>query len=230
MAKILYSALVDGIRGRTGGVIFSANAAGPLVRRYSPPIARSTSPQVGRRAVFSFMGSLWRALTQPQRDAWNTYAIQPAQGKTDSLGNPYDLNGFQWFVSCNCNLTLTGRPYVTAPPVPPVPTTPIMGTLTITAPGTAGNSQGINVASFTTRDMVLELNWTRNQSRQVAVEKNYLFTIGVQNAALVASIDLGNLQSKFGVIGVGTFWISRVYKQDQSGRRGTYVTATDVAS
>ena len=230
MAKILFSALIDGIRGRSGGVIFSANASGPLVRRYAPPIARSTAIQITRRGVFSGMGNLWRDLSQTQRDDWNTYAAAAPQEKTDSLGNAFYLNGFQWFVSCNSNLELLGRSDIQAAPVIAVPTAPTIGALVIDAPGTSGNSQAITVASFGAHDLLLELNWTPNISRLVAIQKNFLFTIGVQNASLAASIDLLDLTPIFGTIGVGTYWISRVYAQTSEGRRSTYSQATDVAA
>ena len=230
MAKILYSSLIDGIRGRSGGVIFSANAAGPLVRRYAPPIQRATAAQLVRRADFSTMGSLWRGITAAQRTAWNVYAALVAQEKTDSLGNAFYLNGFQWFVSCNSNLILLSRATISAAPVIAVPAAPTIGSLVIDAPGSSGNTQAITVASFGAHDMLLELNWTPNESRQTAVEKNFLFTIGVQNASLAASISLGDLQPIFGEISSNSFWISRVYAQTTEGRRGTYSSATDVAT
>lgn len=229
MAKILFSSLIDGVRGRTGGVVFSANAAGPHVKRFAPPIIKNTAAQVARRATFSSWASAWAGITAGQRTAWNAYAVAAPQQKTDSLGNPYFLNGFQWFVALNSNRDLTGRGQLSAAPVLAVPAAPTIGALVITAPGTAGCSQAITVASFGAADMVIEMNWTRGNSRLIATEKNYLFVLGVQNAALVAATNLGDLSAIFGTLTAGTYWISRVYSQTTEGRRSTYSTANVVA-
>lgn len=226
MAKLLFSSVVDGVRGRSGGVIFSANAAGPYIKRFAPPIVSNTSSQLFRRSTFSNMGGLWRSLSNAQRQAWRDYAKLPAQAKTDSLGNTFFLNGWQWFVSCNSSLALVNRSPIANAPVIAVPGAPTIGGLIVTAPGTASNSQAINVASFSTHDAIIEMNWTPNVSKLVASNRNFLFVVGVQNASLVASLDLGNLQSIFGVIQAGSFWISRVYAQTSEGRRGTFVSAS----
>lgn len=229
MAKILFSALVDGVRGRAGGVIFSANASGPMVKRYAPPIIKSTPAQTNRRAIFSQWGAAWAGLTAGQRSDWRTYAAAAPQEKTDSLGNPYYLNGFQWFVSCNSNRNLTARGQLSAAPVIAVPTAPTIGALTITAPGVAGCTQAFTVASFGTNDLVIEMNWTKGNSRLIATEKNFLFVDGVQNAALATPLNLGDISAIFGTITAGSYWISRVFAQTSEGRRSTYVSANTVA-
>ena len=229
MAKILFSSLIDGIRGRAGGVVFSANAAGPHVKRFQPPILKNTAAQVTRRTIFSGWASAWSGITGAQRAAWNAYALAAPQQKFDSLGNPYFLNGFQWFVSMNSNRNLVGRGQLSAAPVIAVPAAPTIGALVVTAPGAAGNSQAITVASFGATDMVIEMNWTRGNSRLIATEKNYMFVLGVQNGGLLAGTNLGNLSSIFGTLTAGTYWISRVYAQTTEGRRSTFATANIVA-
>lgn len=201
-----------------------------MVKRFTPPIIKSTAPQTNRRAIFSKWGSAWAGITIAQRNAWNAYAAAVPQQKIDSLGNPYFLNGFQWFVSHNSNRNLVGRAQLSAAPVVAVPAAPTIGALTITSPGTVGNSQVITVASFGASDMVIDLNWTRGNSRLIATEKNFLFVIGVQNAALATPVNLGDLSAIFGTLSTGTYWISRVYAQSQEGRRSTYASANDVSA
>ena len=229
MAKLLFSSLIDGMRGRTGGVVFGANASGPYVKRFAPPLTSNTAKQLTRRQVFSSWASSWRSLTNTQRANWNTYAAAAPQEKFDSLGNSYFLNGFQWYVALNTNLNLVGRSPISNAPVIAVPSAPTIGTLTITAPGIASCTQGFTVASFGANDMVIELNFTSNQGKQVPKNKNYRFCVGVQNGSLATPKNLGNLQLIFGVISSNTYWFSRVYAQTTEGRRSTYVIKNTVA-
>lgn len=229
MAKLLFSALVDGVRGRVGGIIFSANAAGPAVRRYAPPIRSNTPIQVSRRGIFSQWGAGWRGLTAAQRTAWNVYAANILQAKTDALGNIYYLNGYQWFVSMNSNRNLVGRSQLSNAPSTPVPAAPTIGTLLITAPGTAGCQQALTVASFGAFDLVAELYFSPSNAKLSTNARDYRFVIGVQTGAIVTPTVFPDLEPIFGTIQSGSYWTSRIYVQTVQGRRSAYSQANIVA-
>ena len=126
MAIIKFGVLVTGIRGTVGGTIFSANKAGPFVRSWEKPVnPRSAAQQTQRRFAGSH-GSYWLALTQAQRDDWDTYAAAAPQEKTNSLGEAYYASGYNWFCQINTHLLLSGRarrsvfPSVAAPGAPTI--------------------------------------------------------------------------------------------------------------
>lgn len=229
MAKVLFSSLVDGVRGRTGGVIFSANGAGPFVRRFNKPVARNTNAQAFQRTNFSGMGQLWQALTVGQRLDWNAYAADPAQELINSLGQPYYLNGWQWFVSCNSNLALVGRSPIADVPTLPVPAAGLIENLVVTAPGTSGNQVDVSLGDVYDNDIVFSMMFTRGISNISPNIKNFKFVLGVQNADVVATQDLGDLTVQFGNITAGTWWVCLAYLQTQEGRSAAYYPANVVA-
>jgi hypothetical protein len=218
MAKLLFSGLVDGVRGRTGGIIFSANSAGPFVRRFNPPIYKNTAAQVARRSVFSSWGGYWSDLSPSQRNDWNTYAADGAQALTNSLGNTYYLNGWQWFVSCNSNLALVNRSPISDAPVLPVPPNCLIENLVVTAPGSSGNQVDVNVAGTYDNDLVFSMMWTRGPSNLYPNIKNFKVVLGVQNADIVSAQDLGDLTPIFGNITAGSYWVCLLYCQTIEGR------------
>lgn len=227
--KLQFGNIVTGARGRFGGMVLSANASGPYAKNFAPAVRRETSAQLRARSSMASKGAPWRALTAAQRTAWFTYSQQPPQQKLDSLGNPYFLNGWQWYVSCNTLLDLAARPNIIAPPVLGVPGVATVGALTITSPGTAGNQLVITPASFGADDLILYLNFSRSDSAPVMSDRNFRFVLAVQNGSLASPINLGNLQPIFGTIQAGTYWEARVYRQSAEGRRGIFVTSSVVA-
>lgn len=101
MAKVLFGEFVDGVRGKIGGLVWSANASGPYVKSLRTPVKASTIRRSAQQTLYSEMTEKWRALPQAKRDGWNTFAAAAAQDQTDSLGNTYSLNGFQWHSRIN---------------------------------------------------------------------------------------------------------------------------------
>jgi hypothetical protein len=109
MAIIKYGVLVTGIRGKLGGAIFSANGSSSYVR----PWYKSSNPrslaQSEHRGRMGLMPSSWRAITQGERDDWDTFAALPAQQRTNSLGETYYCSGFNWFCIVNVRLLYAGQ-------------------------------------------------------------------------------------------------------------------------
>ena len=74
MARIVYSALVDSIRGSIGGTTFQQNAYGYTVKKKPNTINPNTPLQNRQKRHFSKATRAWRDLEQSQRDDWNTWA------------------------------------------------------------------------------------------------------------------------------------------------------------
>lgn len=96
--KVRYSILADA-SGSLGGLVASHNRGGQYLRGRVVPTNPSSGPQVEIRTIFGNLASAWQTLTQDERDAWTTYAINVPV--TDTMGDPLTLTGQQMYVRCN---------------------------------------------------------------------------------------------------------------------------------
>lgn len=95
MAIYTPSALYSDISGKLGNVVFMRNASGPALRAKVIPANPKTARQLAARAAISASGPAWTALTQPQRDAWETYAsLTPIPGR---LGRQVSVSGYDMY-------------------------------------------------------------------------------------------------------------------------------------
>lgn len=101
MAILKFGTIVTAARGTIAGTIFSANKAGPYAKAWARPAIAATTKQRNARAPFSGFASVWRSLSGAQRTAWASFAADPAQEQTNSLGDGYYLSGWQWFCKLN---------------------------------------------------------------------------------------------------------------------------------
>lgn len=125
MAKVSFSAPIDEIRGRLGGLVYSANQSGAYCKPFSMPSRVLNSKTSYNESIFGTIPAVWRSLSDAQRADWATWAALPAQERTDSLGNPYYMTGWQAFLGVNMRGILTsGTPQYLAPttPTPAAPT------------------------------------------------------------------------------------------------------------
>jgi hypothetical protein len=72
----------------------------------------------------------WRALTDAQREGWTTLGLSMV--RTDSLGQSYDLNGFQAYCSINNNNNAAGAAVVSDAPELITPSALLTATITLT--------------------------------------------------------------------------------------------------
>jgi len=97
MAKVSFTLPIDEIRGKLGGLVFSANKSGAYVKPFRQPAYVINENIQVQRVLLSTIPSAWRALTSDQRTAWNAWAAAAPQARTDSLGNTYYVNGYQQY-------------------------------------------------------------------------------------------------------------------------------------
>jgi hypothetical protein len=74
MARIIYSALVESIRGSIQGTTFQRNAYGFTVKGKPNMVNPNTTRQNARKRTFSGASQAWRTLTDGERAAWDAYA------------------------------------------------------------------------------------------------------------------------------------------------------------
>lgn len=96
--KVRFSILSDA-SGSMGGITASRNRGGQYLRARVVPTNPGSGAQVEMRTIFGNLSSAWQTLTDDQREAWATYAINVPI--TDALGDPLTLTGQQQYVRCN---------------------------------------------------------------------------------------------------------------------------------
>lgn len=135
MARVVYSALIDNIRGSIGGTTFQRNRYGYTVKK-KPSMVRPNTPRQGTsKLIMSQVVRSWRDLTASQRTAYETYASSfPQYAKHAPT---VALTGYGVFVKYNTLRLLQGGSVLTTI-TQAIPATDTLS-YTITRSGTALN-------------------------------------------------------------------------------------------
>lgn len=154
MAIIKIGPPLSGIRGTIGGITFSANASGPYAKLWSQSQKQNTPKQAVQRSFQSEMPLNWNSITPVQRAAWRTFAADPAQELTNSLGEAYYASGFNWFTRCNVRLLRMGLAWRAPAPILARPAAPTIDDFRVCKAGTESDLCICGVASASTDDGV----------------------------------------------------------------------------
>lgn len=225
MAIAKFAAPVSGLRGTVGGITYSANGSGPYVKAWSRSANPRTTLQSDQRGRIATRAAAWRNLTNAQRDDWIDYADDPAQLRTNSLGETFFASGFNWYVKINQNLVAADEPTrVDAPTLtrsaPPV----IRGNSSLRITGGAGVSRvEVTVASPNpTFNHVLFCMLTR-LGRTVFPPKKPFVLLGVPDVNL-RLFPQAELQDIFGTIDLSQRAFYQLQIQDSHGQRSAVDT------
>lgn len=99
MAIIRPGPLVGGISGTVGGLVFVAGKRSPTVRPRPAPSFKSSTTLQPARSRFAQLMNHWRGLTDDEKAAWATSAVQ--YPTTNALGVTSPTTGFRHFISTN---------------------------------------------------------------------------------------------------------------------------------
>ncbi len=117
--------------GSYQGITSSRNRFGQYVRTRATPVNPGSTAQGSVRARLSANSAAWRALTDVQREGWDSLGLM--MSRTDSLGQTYTLTGFQAYCSVNNNNVAAGNATVSAAPAVATPAALLTATITLTA-------------------------------------------------------------------------------------------------
>src|SRR5687767_3795253 len=117
--------------GSYQGLTSSRNRFGQYVRTRAIPVNPSSSFQAAVRGRMSTNAVSWKLLTAVQKEGWVGLGAQIQ--RTDSLGQYYDLTGFQAYCLVNNNKLAAGDAVVSDAPAYAIPTALSSITPTITA-------------------------------------------------------------------------------------------------
>ena len=115
MAVIKLGGMLAAARGKLGGLVFSRNGGGDIIRRYVKPVNPGSVAQLEIRNRLTGLIQAWRALTDAQRLAWN--AVKNNFTSKNKVGDTIFLSGQQLFTKFNSNLLAAGEAIVTTPPI-----------------------------------------------------------------------------------------------------------------
>jgi len=231
MAILKFGTIVTGARGTIGGMVLSQNKAGPYAKAWRMPTKKPNSQNNFVTTFFAAMGYAWNNLTSTQRGAWDTWAADPAQEKTNPLGEAYYLSGWQSYVSINLRLIFFLRGLRTAPPTSTQPTAPGLTSLAAHKTGSGSNTT-LSFASntFSTVDFFCQAALVNSVGINDAAPTWIVLHRAYPFAG--STIDLQTqCESKFGILQVGQKLLLRVNRQDTQGMRSAASTIeADIAA
>lgn len=117
--------------GSLQGTTYGRNRFGQYTRSRSSPVQPRTPSQLDQRARMASNAAFWRSLTDAQRAGWESLGLMIT--RTDSLGQPYTLNGFAAQCSVNNNLLDAGDARLSDAPAIVTPAAILTATITLTA-------------------------------------------------------------------------------------------------
>lgn len=117
--------------GSVAGTTSSRNRFGQYRRTRAIPVNPNSTFQGVVRARMSANSAAWRALTEAQRSGWKD--LGASMNRTDSLGQSYNLTGFQAYCSVNNNLAAMGNALISDAPVLTTPDALLTMTITLTS-------------------------------------------------------------------------------------------------
>lgn len=113
MAKLLFTAVVAGMRNSLAGTVFSANRSGAYVRTKVTPINPQTGDQSLVRNRLASLASNWALLSEAERALWNAATVD--YPRTDQFGQTYYMSGLNLYMSLNTNLETAGQNTINEP-------------------------------------------------------------------------------------------------------------------
>lgn len=99
MALVLYSGLIEKLRGSLGGSVFQDGPGGPIIRKKCPRVKTNTIRQQKPRRIAVQVQQAWAQLSEDQRRTWEGWGryMMVHQRKNPGLF----LNGHQNFLRVN---------------------------------------------------------------------------------------------------------------------------------
>lgn len=225
MGIVKFGTVVVGARGTIAGTIFSANKAGPYARGWARGSNPSTTLQGVARASVATFAALWRTLDLSVQSGWDLWAADPAQARSNALGETYYMSGYQAFVSINLCLAAVGRSYSSAVPTLAKPAAPVMEGIVVSA-GSSDDTISWYVGQFSpTYDLVVEVCLASGPGTTVPVGP-WKTIGGWQVPTGTSKVITSEMAARFGVQRAGMQAFARAYRQTVEGYRSGAYTIT----
>jgi hypothetical protein len=118
MAKIVLSALLTDISGKSGGTVFSKNKGGAYLKNRVVPSNPQTAKQISVRSRISALSQAWKSLTSEQQSAWQ--AATPSFQYVNNVGQLRSYTAQALFMALNSSIRAANpsASLLTSPPAP----------------------------------------------------------------------------------------------------------------
>lgn len=215
--------LGDPASGSQAGTTSSRNRYGQYKRTRATPVNPSSSFQATVRARLQQNADAWKALTATQREGWGALGAQMT--RTDSLGQTYDLTGFQAYCSVNNNKLAAGDAVVADAPLfaLPAPITTVTPTIT-----SASNSIAWTVTPLAAGERIF-ISQSPMRSAGRAFESDFRLISVSAAAGTSPSNVLAAYQARFGTPVTGSRIFTSVQRYSNGFLSTPLVTSTVVA-
>jgi hypothetical protein len=225
MAIIKLSSPISGIRGEVGGLVYSANKAGPYLKTW----ARGTNPrsfaQTNHRSNLVILSTSWRNLSPTQKNNWVNYANDVSNELFNSLGEGYFISGHNWFIRINLNRFSFGEGIRQNSPAIGVPASPIVDTVqAVSTANPAGTFIRLAIGSpGLGQRCAVKAIMVNSIGRLVQAQVKTFMITTQQSAALRAFQFKPELLAKFGTAQIGQVVFATIQHQNSEGRRSPAV-------
>jgi len=200
MAKITPGPMVGQISGSIGSTVFSHNRYGAYTRTRTIPTNPNTEYQQAIRAILAACSSAWKALTDPEKAAWNAWA--QTNPIIDRLGAQQVLAGNVAYIQLNSRIMQAGATVISDPPVTDAPQ-PLL-TLALSADIGAGTFDVTYTATPLGAGVMLWTQAALTASDSITYVKNRLKLIDISAAEQASPLDIETeTAARFGTIQVG---------------------------
>ncbi len=191
---------VAAVSGSIGGTVFSRNRGGAYMRNRAVPVDPNTAYQIAVRAVLANQSQAWAALSDAQRQAWESWATQNTV--TNALGNQIRLSGHQAFVQINSRLDFVDA---TTFSVPPITSAPLgLDSISLTSDIGTGTFEIAFTATPLAADVGLWYNAAIVSSAGIRYVKNLLRFAELTSSAETSPTDVeAAIAARLGTLSVG---------------------------
>lgn len=114
MAIYILAPSTDRPLGADGGSVFQRSGNSFAIRKRAKPVMKRTEKSTAVRNRFESVSSTWRTFSGTDQDTWSDEA--PNYPRTNSLGDSYDLTGFNLQMGSNINRIGLGLAPISAIP------------------------------------------------------------------------------------------------------------------
>ena len=223
MAIIKFADIIGDASGRVAGFTIARNAHATFIRPWRPASNPKTKTQGAHRARYPRIAAAWSALSQIQRNAYNTWAADSDNFVLNRFADLVPLSGWQVFLRQSQNLLLCALPLPTAPPATALPTAPTISWIAARVYAGAVNYDRAYFAAgtFAAHYAVLTAAFTHSP----AVTTTYTGFRFMKTSAPIAYDWItftANVTATFGLQVIGSLVHLRAARITSDGLRGAY--------
>jgi len=222
MALCQYTGIVNDLRGKLAGTIFSRNKSGSYCKPWAAPSNKRSYAQQQSKACLDGLAYQWSILGTTLRAQWNAFATLPPETDYDRWGNICYIDGWHWFCRINIRLRQAGLTTTTTPPTCGGMTQPTITLVYLSDISGGLSSCRFECAAGEFQDdeyVVVKIGIVPFAGRMSRPSSFYVvFLDAVDSTTTEVDFPTGVLLA-FGLIRPGWRWFAEIFRQHDAGVR-----------